>query len=62
MSSVAEVVPEMTPDTRSIIYLGMDIHKESMHERGYARDLIAPKSSSDALACQLPGSGEALHR
>lgn len=29
MSSVAEAVPEVTPDTRSTIYLGMDVHKES---------------------------------
>ncbi len=30
MSSVAEVVPEVAPATRSIIYLGMDVHKESI--------------------------------
>lgn len=30
MSSVAEVVPDVTPATRSIIYLGMDVHKESI--------------------------------
>jgi transposase len=30
MSSVAEVVPDVTPATRSIIYLGMDVHKDSI--------------------------------
>lgn len=30
MSSVAEVVSEVPPATRSIIYLGMDVHKESI--------------------------------
>ena len=30
MSSVAEIVPDLTPATRSIIYLGMDVHKESI--------------------------------
>jgi transposase len=30
MSSVAEFVPAISPATRSIIYLGMDVHKESI--------------------------------
>jgi hypothetical protein len=30
MSSVAEVVLDVTPAARSIIYLGMDVHKESI--------------------------------
>jgi hypothetical protein len=30
MSSAAEVIPDNSPATRSIIYLGMDVHKESI--------------------------------